>query len=168
MRPLLLLAALLPLAACGGGADAPDTPSPVDSVQSAPAQDAGDTVLGLLSLTPRASDLSAQIASAGLADLLRDTSQTFTLFAPTNEALAAAGPLSADALRGHIVATRLFSGDLEDGLGIETVGGAELTFSTADGGLTIRSASGATARVVEPDLDAGNGVVHLIDAVLTP
>lgn len=99
----------------------------------------------------------------------------FTVFAPTDEAFAF---LPQDTYEGlleepdrlqavvayHVVEDELFAEDLTMGETLEAVSGHELRVSTTESGeLTVGG-----ARLVDEDLDAGNGVVHGIGAVLLP
>merc|ERR1711991_9061 len=61
------------------------------------------------------------------------------------------------------VAGRVYSSQLTDGQEIMTVNGASVTVSVSPSGVMI---NGATVTVA--DVDATNGVVHVIDAVLVP
>ena len=54
------------------------------------------------------------------------------------------------------------SGDLSDGMMAATVNGAEVTIGTMDG-VTVNGAN-----VVSADIEASNGVIHVIDAVILP
>ncbi|WP_343486776.1 fasciclin domain-containing protein [Allomuricauda sp. d1] len=125
-------------------------------------------------------------ADAGLVETLSGEGP-FTVFAPTNEAfvalLNALGDdynaladfdtqeeihLLIDILKYHVVAgTAAFSTDLTDGQMITTVNGGDVTISL-DGGVKITDASGDSSMVTTPDVEASNGVVHIIDRVLLP
>lgn len=54
------------------------------------------------------------------------------------------------------------SGDLSDGMTAETVQGTEVTIGT-EGGVTVNDAN-----VVTADIEASNGVIHVIDGVIMP
>ena len=108
----------------------------------------------------------------------------FTVFAPTNDAFAAALKLldmtaeellASEGLAGiltyHVVAGKLMAADViaavEAGQGsasVETVNGAAITVSIEDGKVIING----SATVAVPNLAAANGVVHVIDAVILP
>ena len=98
------------------------------------------------------------------------------MFAPTNEAFAALGdeqlrellqPENRDQLKSiltyHVVPGELTADKLEDGQKLETVQGDSLAVSISGGTVKIDDAT-----VVRPDVDASNGVAHVIDGVLTP
>ena len=120
--------------------------------------------------------LEAAVIEADLAGALSGEGP-FTVFAPTDDAfLALAGALGAtaedllalpelaDILLYHVVGGTALSSDLADGQTIATLNGAEITVSIeCDGSIFIND-----AQVVLADIVADNGVVHVIDAVLTP
>ncbi|MFM7174057.1 MAG: fasciclin domain-containing protein, partial [Caldilinea sp.] len=118
--------------------------------------------------------LVAAVTAAGLVETLQGEGP-FTVFAPTDAAFAAlpegtvealledpAGALT-DILLYHVVAGKVLSGDLSDGMTAETVLGAPITVGIADGVVTINDAT-----VVVADIEASNGVIHVIDAVILP
>ena len=97
----------------------------------------------------------------------------FTVFAPTDEAFAAlpegtvegllADPEALAAiLTYHVVAGKVMSTDLSDGMTAMTVNGADVTIMT-EGGVMVNGAN-----VVAADIEASNGVIHVIDTVLMP
>ena len=51
---------------------------------------------------------------------------------------------------------------------VDTVGGCKLTFKDDGGKVTVTDENGTTANVTIPDVIQSNGVIHVIDAVLTP
>lgn len=118
--------------------------------------------------------LVAAVQAAGLVDTLKGDGP-FTVFAPTDAAFAAlpAGtvdellkPENKDKLTAiltyHVVAGKVMSGDLSDGLSAATVNGANITIGTM-GGVTVNGAN-----VTQADIEASNGVIHVIDAVILP
>jgi uncharacterized surface protein with fasciclin (FAS1) repeats len=128
-------------------------------------------------------DLSTLVSAVQAADLVATLQGEgpFTVFAPTNAAFAALPegtldtllqPENKDQLSGiltyHVVAGDITSDKLTDGQVVETVNGEKLTVNVRDGKVTITDAKGGTATVVTADVDASNGVVHVIDAVLLP
>jgi uncharacterized surface protein with fasciclin (FAS1) repeats len=68
-----------------------------------------------------------------------------------------------DILLYHVVGAKAFSGYLSDGQVIETVSGGNITVTITDDGVYIND-----AMVTVADIEAENGVVHVIDAVLIP
>lgn len=99
----------------------------------------------------------------------------FTVFAPTNEAFAAlleaTGQSSLDAipedvlrsiLEYHVIGSELEASDLTPG-NVETLSGEEISVSTSNGVVI-----NGTATVSTSDIDATNGVVHIVNAVLVP
>ncbi|TVP71398.1 MAG: fasciclin domain-containing protein [Rhodobacteraceae bacterium] len=119
------------------------------------------------------STLVAAVTAAGLVDTLKGEGP-FTVFAPTDEAFAALPEGTVEALLEdipaltailtyHVVPGAIMSGDLSEGCTeVETVNGASATVCAAET-VTI---DGAT--VVQADIEATNGVIHVIDAVILP
>lgn len=105
----------------------------------------------------------------------------FTVFAPTNEAfgalleeLNAAGldDISDDVLEMvlsyHVVAgANVRSGDLSDGMEVQMLSGEKVTVNI-HGSVTLIDANGRTSTVVATDVQANNGVIHVLDMVLLP
>ncbi len=165
------VAAGLVLTGCSSDSDddAASSPSPT---AEAPATDAG-TIVEVASGAEDYSTLVAAIEAAGLVDTLNGDGP-FTVFAPDNAAFDAlpAGVLDAlllpenqavlvKILTYHVVPGAVTSDQVTDG-DVATVEGQTVTLSTADG----VQVNGAT--VVAPDIEASNGVIHGIDAVLIP
>ena len=97
----------------------------------------------------------------------------FTVFAPTDEAFAALPDGALEALLAnpeqltavltlHVVAGRDTAADLVSMERITTVQGTSLPISTADG------VDVGGAKVVAADVEASNGVIHVIDRVILP
>ena len=118
--------------------------------------------------------LTAALETAGLTEALQGEGP-FTVFAPTNAAfenlLSAlsisaedllAQPQLADVLLYHVVAGSVMSGDLQNGMTAETLGGQMITVDLSEG-VKIN-----TSAVITADIKASNGVIHVIDTVLIP
>jgi uncharacterized surface protein with fasciclin (FAS1) repeats len=126
--------------------------------------------------------LVAAVQAAGLEETLRGDGP-FTVFAPTDEAFAAlpegtvetlledpTGQLS-DILTYHVVPGEVLAADVAglDGQTVTTVNGATITVGVADDGtVTLTDAAGNEVAVVATDVQASNGVIHVIDGVLMP
>jgi len=127
------------------------------------------------------STLETAVVAAGLQGTL-DGEGPFTVFAPTDAAFDALpegllqtllddpNGLLTDVLTHHVIGSKQYSTDLSDGQVVETLNMEEVTISIDDvsGEITITSALGDAALVIDPDNVASNGVIHIIDAVLTP
>ncbi|MCA1775554.1 MAG: fasciclin domain-containing protein [Paracoccaceae bacterium] len=116
--------------------------------------------------------LVAAVEAAGLVETLKGEGP-FTVFAPTDEAFAALpegtveGLLEdpealAAILTYHVVPGAVMSGDLSDGMTATTVNGADVTISVGDS-VMVNEATVTTA-----DIEASNGVIHVIDSVILP
>jgi len=118
--------------------------------------------------------LEAAVVAAGLADDLSGTGP-FTVFAPTDAAFAnlPAGTIEAllsdptgsltNILLYHVVGSQALSTDLTTGQMITTLQGQDVTVTIGTNGVMINN-----AMVTVADITTGNGVVHVIDAVLLP
>jgi uncharacterized surface protein with fasciclin (FAS1) repeats len=151
-RLFLLGGAAAGLAACGGGTGG--------------AGQSGGTVLAVLRANGLTRFLRA-IEATGLAETLTGEGP-YTLFAPTNRAVAAADlPDDAERLRAvvayHIV-PGMFTTDFLAGVDVNytTLAGSSLNVD-GTAGLTVNGAA-----ILTPDLGADNGVVNIIDRVLVP
>jgi uncharacterized surface protein with fasciclin (FAS1) repeats len=116
--------------------------------------------------------LAAALQAAGLVDTLKG-SGPFTVFAPTDEAFAKlpAGTVEAllkdipklkAILTYHVVAGQVEAKDVVKLARATTVNGQDVTIGTS-GGVTIND-----AKVIKVDIQAKNGVIHVIDTVLLP
>ncbi|MBN2882430.1 MAG: fasciclin domain-containing protein [Clostridia bacterium] len=120
------------------------------------------------------STLVAALQQADLVSALQGEGP-FTVFAPTNDAFAALlealdisaeqlllQPDLAEVLLYHVVGGKVMSTDLTDGLTAETLNGESVTFDLDDGVKVNMST------VIGADVEASNGVIHVIDTVLVP
>ncbi|EAU42073.1 hypothetical protein FP2506_17199 [Fulvimarina pelagi HTCC2506] len=155
---------------------------------SAIAQDnASGTIVEVATSTDSLSTLVSAVEAAGLAETLSGEGP-FTVFAPTNEAFEALPDGTLDTLLEaenkaqlegiltyHVVPTEAKAEAvvkmIEDDGGehpVTTVNGAELTLSMEGENVVVTDAAGNKATVTQADVEASNGVVHVIDAVLMP
>ena len=118
--------------------------------------------------------LLAAATAAGLVDTLKGEGP-FTVFAPTDEAFAALPEGTVDSLllpenkdqltailTYHVVPGKVMSGDLTDDMAATTVQGSDVMIDL-DNGVMVQDAS-----VVNADIEASNGVIHVIDKVIMP
>ncbi|HSK98042.1 MAG TPA: fasciclin domain-containing protein [Euzebyales bacterium] len=137
--------------------------------------DAGtaDSILDVASENPQLSQLVAAVEAAGLTETLEQAGP-ITVFAPNDDAFAALdqGDLTAlladptslgDRLQYHVVEGSYPSSELSDGDTLTTMEGSDLTVSVDGDTVTVGG-----AQVVQADLEAGNGVIHIVDTVLQP
>jgi uncharacterized surface protein with fasciclin (FAS1) repeats len=117
--------------------------------------------------------LVAAVQAAGLVETLQGDGP-FTVFAPTDDAFAklpegtVEGLLEdpealANILLYHVVPGKVMAADVTDGLTAETAQGSTVTFTVADGAVKINDAT-----ITATDIEASNGVIHVIDSVILP
>ena len=134
---------------------------------SAQAKDIVETAVG----AGQFKTLATALQAAGLVDTLKGPGP-FTVFAPTDEAFAKIPKADLDALLKdkakltavltyHVVPGKVMAKDVKAGK-VKTVQGSELTLGTT-GGVTVDA-----AKVVQADVVASNGVIHVIDSVVLP
>ena len=133
-----------------------------------------NTVADIIANSENHTTLEAAIAAAGLTETLSGDGP-FTVFAPTDDAFAAlpegtidallADPSGAltDILLYHVIGAKVMSTDLSDGQMAETLLGKDVKVTINNDGVFIND-----AKVTVADIEADNGVVHVINAVLTP
>jgi len=121
-------------------------------------------------------------ADPAVLQALIDPEAELTVFAPTDAAFAALGEETLNAVLAdqelltsillyHVVAGKVYSGDVvallteADGepVMVETLNGAMVTISATEDGVFIND-----AQIIMTDIDAANGVIHVIDAVILP
>ena len=165
-RTVLLAAALgastTLLQACGGGDDEPQR-----------------NIVELAQNTPELSILVEAVVAAGLAPTL--STGTLTVFAPTNaafaalltelgvtkEALLANKPLLTAVLTYHVLGSKVERADVPLGKAITPVSGGFFKVESANG-LKITDGRNRVSTITATDIQASNGVVHLVDRVLLP
>ncbi len=119
--------------------------------------------------------LLAAAKAAGLVDALKGD-QALTVLAPTDEAFAKLPkdtlaallkPENKDALAAilklHIISGRVFSDQALKAGTAATLSGESVKFAVVDGAAKVNN-----AKIVKTDIDASNGVIHVIDTVLLP
>lgn len=145
-----------------------------ETFQLAPVAAPLPSIVDIAVSSPDFSILVAALAKAELVEALQGEGP-FTVFAPTNAAfealLGALGitaeellgqPQLADVLLYHVVSGKVLSTDLQNGMTAETLGGQSITVDLTD------SVKINTSSVVTADIEASNGVIHVIDSVLVP
>jgi len=194
MRSFAVATALvLALSACGDDGDddasdttteqtdAPDTSAPMtdETTEDTSGEAEGGTIVDVAAATPDLSTLVTAVQAAGLAETLSGEGP-FTVFAPTNEAFAAIPADKLDAILADtelltkILTYHVVSGeypasavaelpDVATGAAVPTVEGQDVTIVAGADGVRVNDAN-----VIQPDVEASNGVVHVIDAVLLP
>lgn len=145
------------------------------------------TVVGVASGNDDFSTLVAAVKAGELVETLSGDGP-FTVFAPTNAAFdalpegtvpALLKPENRQALRMvltyHVVPGKVKAGDLvklirdNDGSAkVGTVEGSELTASIMNGDVVLTDIAGQQIKVVSTNIDASNGVIHVVDGVLLP
>lgn len=128
-----------------------------------------DTISG----NPQLSTLNGLIVKAGLVDTLKGAGP-FTVFAPSNEAFAKVpaktlADIGSDPARlkavltYHVIPAKVMAADVKSNSNVKTVNGANVGVSKAGEFVTVED-----GMVQKADLNATNGVVHIIDSVLIP
>lgn len=132
------------------------------------------TIVEIAASNPDFSTLVAAVQAAGLVDTLNGAGP-FTVFAPTNAAFAKIPKADLDALLKdkaaltkvltyHVVAGKVMSGDVVKLKSAKTVQGQDVMIEVKDGKVMLNGNSTVTA----VDIEAKNGVIHVIDTVILP
>jgi uncharacterized surface protein with fasciclin (FAS1) repeats len=135
---------------------------------------ANQTIAQIVASNPNFSTLLAAVKAAGLVDTLSGPGP-FTVFAPTNEAFAKIPKETLDALLKdkaaltkvltyHVVAGKVKSTDVVKLKEAKTVQGQSVTIEVKERAVILNGNSKVTA----VDIEASNGVIHVIDTVLLP
>ena len=152
----------------------------------APATDAPQTIVDIAAGNPDFSTLVALVTAAGLGETLAGEGP-FTVLAPTNagfEALAEkmgvtieelSATLTGDVellktvLTSHVIAGKVMAADTAalNGMEADLVSGEKAKVVSADGVVSFTIGE-STATVTTPDVEASNGVIHIVDMPLLP
>jgi uncharacterized surface protein with fasciclin (FAS1) repeats len=134
-----------------------------------------DDIVDIAASNPDFSTLVTAVKAAGLVETLK-SSGPFTVFAPTNAAFAKIPRHKLEALLKdkkaltavltyHVVPGKVLAADvvkLKNGSRVKTVQGGSVVVRNKHGVMINR------AKVVKTDIEASNGVIHVIDTVLLP
>ena len=123
------------------------------------------------------STLITALEATGLDDVLTDESRSFTVFAPTDAAFAKLDPAALsgllndpDTLTDILLYHVLTDSEVQSSVAIAAAGTTLTMANTDDVGVALRGSNLFinSAQVVNPDIDASNGIIHAIDTVLIP
>jgi uncharacterized surface protein with fasciclin (FAS1) repeats len=186
---VLASAASLAIAACAEETAEPtaeDTAAMNDQMANETAE--VGTIVEVAQGNPDFSTLVNAVTTAELGETL-SAEGPYTVFAPTNAAFEAVDQATLEQLMSeegredltniltyHVVEgetmaqglTEAIEGAGEEGYELTTVNGATLTATLEGGNVVLTDAAGNTATVTATDVDASNGVIHVIDTVLMP
>jgi len=152
----------------------------IDAVILPPADETAveenSTIVDLAVADGRFTTLVAALQAADLVETLSGEGP-FTVFAPTDEAFAALPAGTAedlllpenkqqltDILLYHVVSGKVMAADVTALTSATTVLGEDITIKVQDGKVFLND----TVEVIITDIEAPNGVIHVIDAVLLP
>ncbi len=173
---IVALTAVLALvaAACGGDdSDAEATTTTAQATTTTVAEAMTDTIVDV-AVAGGFDTLVTAVQAAGLADTLAGDGP-FTVFAPTDEAFAALPEGVLDGLLAdtdqltavltyHVVSGKVLAADVVGLSSATSLQGEDLEIEVVDGGVVLNGTTNVTAT----DVEASNGVVHVIDEVLIP
>ena len=162
-------------AGCGDDDDESGTTAAETTTEGTASGSEPANVVAAAQATPDLSTLVEAVTAAGLVETLSGPGP-YTVFAPTNAAFEALPPGQlddllkpaneqqlADILTYHVAEGEVLSSDLEDGQMIPTLQGGDLEITVEGGNVLVNGVA-----VETPDVQTGNGVVHVIGEVLTP
>jgi uncharacterized surface protein with fasciclin (FAS1) repeats len=151
----------------------------IESVILPPSEDDAmmeKTIVEIAVADGRFNTLVAAVTAAELVDTLNGEGP-LTVFAPTDDAFAALpeGTVEnlllpenkqalTDILLYHVVSGKVMAADVVDLESAPTVLGQDITIRVEDGNVFLND----TVQVIITDIEASNGVIHVIDAVLLP
>ncbi|WP_460921729.1 fasciclin domain-containing protein [Pontibacter brevis] len=132
-------------------------------------------IVALVQQNPNLSTFLELIRAADLVTIL-ESPAPYTVFAPTNEAFAALPAGTVEGLKApaakmeltriiqaHVLPNRISSAEMQHNMPMKTAQGEEV-IATRNG--SVLEVGGA--RVITPDVQASNGIVHVVDKVLVP
>jgi transforming growth factor-beta-induced protein len=151
---------------------AADTATATDTTTTGDTTAAPKTIVEIAVSDPQFSTLVAAVTAAGLVDTLKSAGP-FTVFAPTNDAFAKIPKADLDALlkdkakltgvlTHHAIAGKVEAKDVKTGI-VTMLDGTDVLLTVGKDGVTI-----GAAKIIKTDIQASNGVIHVIDAVIVP
>lgn len=151
---------------------AASSPAQAGSCSSTVAHAHSGDIVDIAASNDSFSTLVTAVQAAGLVDVLKGEGP-FTVFAPTNEAFAKLPPGTLQTLLNdkealtrvltyHVVPGRVMAADVMSLTSAKTVQGQSIQIDTSSG-VRINEAT-----VVATDIEASNGVIHVIDTVIVP
>ena len=182
LKLTLASVAALPLAACDTATD-----EAAEAEATAAAEAEAGTIVEVASADENFSTLVAAVTAAKLGETLSGEGP-FTVFAPTNAAFEKIDAAALEELTttdtetlGAILQYHMVKGTVnaagltgaieqagDEPYTITTVGGGTFTAAVVDGAVVLTDAAGNTSTVTATDVEASNGIIHVIDTVLTP
>lgn len=154
----------------------------LDNVLTPPTQTLSELISSkaAAATNPQFTLLKAALQHTGLASVLNNSNQLYTVFAPTDAAFAEAGYATVEDITSedpvvlqnilayHLLPNYRFSFMLRDGEAVTRLG-KRVTLNTANSSVKgIGNAEAAALLATEKDMLATNGVLHAIDMVLLP
>jgi uncharacterized surface protein with fasciclin (FAS1) repeats len=146
----------------------------VEEVDEPAVEEELGTIVDIAAAAGTFQTLVAAVQAAGLVDTLSGEGP-FTVFAPTDAAFAALPDGLVDALlldenleilaqilKYHVVAGAVFAADVTTG-DLASLEGSTIAVEVTDAGVTVNNAN-----VIDVNIEASNGVIHVIDAVILP
>lgn len=186
LRPVTLFAiALLLLPACTERTDTEGEANTEDTATTQQGRTSSDSsqdssIVQIIAQHERFSTLATAFDSAGLIERLR-SSGPYTVFAPTNDAfddlpegaldellLSGSRDRLAAILNYHIVEGENDADELQRRSSITTLDGANLEITRQGDRVVLDPDDGNSATILETDIPASNGIIHVVDAVLMP
>lgn len=169
MKTLTQVFILLAIVAAAGFA----TGQPEDVQQEEPMEEMEPTVVDIAVNDGRFETLVTALEAADLVETLQGEGP-FTVFAPTDDAFAelpdgtiesllADIPTLTSILTYHVVAGQVGSAQVVELSSAETLQGQPVVITSGDSGVMVNDAN-----VVITDIEGSNGVIHVIDSVITP
>jgi uncharacterized surface protein with fasciclin (FAS1) repeats len=156
------------------------TMMPTEAAAQAPAEEmpaevSEQTIVDIAAADGRFTTLVAAVQAAGLVETLQSEGP-FTVFAPTDDAFAALPEGTVESLllpenreqlvtilTYHVLAGKVMAADVVALEEAETVQGQNVRILVEDGNVFIND-----AQVIITDIEASNGVIHVIDQVILP
>ena len=176
LRSLVFLFTFGALVACDSDNNSSSPPAPEEPVAEPPAPELG-SIVDVARDAGSFSTLLTALEAAGLDATLADEDSDFTVFAPTDEAfealpegtldtLLADTDLLTDVLLYHVITGSVVGSDTA----LSLAGTTQLMANEAKLAITVRGDALYLneSMVINTDIEASNGVIHVIDAVLTP